>query len=375
MTGSIVRVRGIRRWRHPKTGIEYVYHRKTGKRIKEEFGSGDFFKRLAELDSVAKGQAEQKARAGTLRSLVLDYRRSEKFTDLKPRTRQDYERVFTFLGPILDQTLSAFDTSTVIALRNRWKEVRGRRFVNYVLTVMKLVFRHGMDERLVSSNPVSEVRSIRRNKNAAPLNRPWTAQERSAVWEAVSTPRWRHLRLPVALGLETGMREGDVIALNRFAIKGQLLSVKTAKRGVDVAIPISPLLAESLRDAESHSSVTLCVNSKGLPWKGNGFRSGFRKMMRALEAQGKIGRSCTFHGLRHDVATRLAEAGCSAEDIAAVLGQKSSRIAAHYADKADRSRRTKAAIRKLTPSAATKESNDVVKFGSSECLHVRKKGI
>ena len=154
------------------------------------------------------------------------------------------------------------------------------------------------------------------------------------------------------------MRESDVIALNRFAIKGQLLSVKTAKRGVDVAIPISPLLAESLRDAKSHSSVTLCVISLGLPW----------------EAQGKIGRGCTFHGLRHDVATRLAEAGCSAEDIAAALGQKSSRIAAHYADKADRSRRTKAAIRKLTPLAATKETNDVVKFGSSECLHVRKKG-
>jgi integrase len=373
MGGTVVRVRGIRRWRHPRTGIEYTYHRQTGKRIEEEFGTGDFFKRLAELDAEAKGVAERRARAGTLHSLVLDYRRSEAFKDLKPRTRQDYERVFTFLGPIFDQPLSAFDAATIVALRNRWREARGRRFVNYCLTVLKLVFRHGMDEQLVSYNPVSEVRSIRRDKNAVPLNRPWTAEERAAVWKAVGTPRWRHLRLPVAIGLETGMREGDVIALTRLAIKGRLLSIKTAKRGVDIAIPISSRLAEALCDAESHDSVTLCVNSKGLPWKGNGFRSGFRKMLRALEAEGKIGQGCTFHGFRHDVATRLAEAGCSAEDIAAVLGQKSSRIAAHYADKADRSRRTEAAIRKLAPTTGAKRTSDAGSTCGGERLRRRKK--
>jgi integrase len=96
-------------------------------------------------------------------------------------------------------------------------------------------------------------------------------------------------------------------------------------------------------------------------------------MLRALEAEGKIGRGCTFHGFRHDVATRLAEAGCSAEDIAAVLGQKSSRIAAHYADKADRSRRTEAAIRKLAPAREAKPTSDSVNTRGAERLRARKK--
>jgi hypothetical protein len=45
----------------------------------------------------------------------------------------------------------------------------------------------------------------------------------------------------------------------------------------------------------------------------------------------------------------LAEAGVSEEDIAAVLGQKTSRMASHYSRTADRSRRSKAAIRKFQP--------------------------
>jgi hypothetical protein len=159
MIGTVVRVKGIRRWRHPRTGIEYIYHRKTGKRINALFGSSEFFARLAELDAKTKGEAEKDAKSGSLRSLILDYRSSEKFTDLKPRTRRDYEKVFSFLDPILDQRLSAFDAKTVIALRNRWKKVRGRRFVNYVITVLKLVFRHGLDEQIVGSNPLTEVSS------------------------------------------------------------------------------------------------------------------------------------------------------------------------------------------------------------------------
>jgi hypothetical protein len=49
------------------------------------------------------------------------------------------------------------------------------------------------------------------------------------------------------------------------------------------------------------------------------------------------------------VATLLAVAGVTTEDIAAVLGQKSSQMALNYSDQADRSRRSKAAINKLKP--------------------------
>jgi integrase len=302
-----------------------------------------------------QARKDDAAKPGTLKALILSYRQSDAFRDLAPRTKADYERCFAFLEPLHDKPVKAFTTPALAKMRDEWRKTRGRRFVDYVRSCLIVVFNRGVELGVMSHNPAKAVSKLGRDRRAPPVNRPWTEAERAAVLAAVNTKRWLHLRLPIALGLETGMREGDVIALTRSAIKAGLLSLKTAKRGVDIAIPISPLLAEALRDADSHMAVTLCVNSKGAPWKGNGFRSGFLKMMRALEAEGKIGRGCTFHGLRHDVATRLAEAGCSAEDIAAVLGQKSSRIAAHYADKADRSRRTKAAITKLEPLKAAKE--------------------
>jgi integrase len=355
MTGTIIRIKGLNRFRHAVTGTQYIYHRASGKRIKAPFGSPEFFVELAAVEREMQALKDEAAKPGTLRALILSYRDSDAFRDLAPRTKLDYERVFAFLEPLHHLHVSLFTTPAICQLRDEWRKERGRRFIDYVRTVLVLIFARGVELGVLTHNPAKAVGKIGRDRRAPPVNRAWTDAERSAVWAAVNTERWRHLRLPIALGIETGMREGDVIALTRSAIKGGLLSIKTSKRGVDVVIPVSPLLAEALRDAESHNAVTLCVNSLGLPWRGNGFRSGLQKMMRALEAEGKIGRGCTFHGLRHDVATRLAEAGCSAEDIAAVLGQKSSRIAAHYADKADRSRRTRAAITKLKPLKAAKE--------------------
>ncbi len=355
MTGTNVRIKGIQRFRHSKSGIVYCYHRASGKRLNAAFGTPEFFAELAEIDRETRAGKDEAAKPGTLRALILSYRNSDAFRDLAPRTKADYERVFAFLEPLHNQSVKAFTTPTLCQLRDEWRKTRGRRFVDYVRTVLVLIFARGVELGAITHNPAKPVGKIGRDRRAAPMNRPWTESERAAVWAAVNSNRWRHLRLPVAIALETGMREGDVISLTRSAVKGGLLSIKTAKRGVDVAIPVGPLLKEALRDCEHHDAVTLCVNSKGIPWKGNGFRSGFRKMLAALEAEGTIGRGCTFHGLRHDVATRLAEAGCSAEDIAAVLGQKSSRIAAHYAEKADRSRRTRAAITKLKSLKAAKK--------------------
>jgi integrase len=87
----------------------------------------------------------------------------------------------------------------------------------------------------------------------------------------------------------------------------------------------------------------------------DGFSCSFRTAMQELEKAGLVGDCCTFHGLRHTVASEFAERGVSAEDISAVLGQRDSKMALHYAKEADRSRRTKAAIKKFQPLGAGKE--------------------
>jgi len=119
-------------------------------------------------------------------------------------------------------------------------------------------------------------------------------------------------------------------------------------------------LAEAKRNTagKDHEAITLCTNSRGKPWTLSGFSCSFRKALKDLQRKGLIGDGLTFHGLRHTVATVLAEAALSAEDIAAVLGQRTSQMADHYSREADRSRRTTAAIKKFRPLETTKGGDD-----------------
>jgi hypothetical protein len=79
--GTLVRVKGIRRWQHPKTGIWYCYHRKSGTPIHAEFGSPDFF---AELAAVEKSQLKT-AKPGTLGLAMDAYHLTPGLAALRPK--------------------------------------------------------------------------------------------------------------------------------------------------------------------------------------------------------------------------------------------------------------------------------------------------
>ena len=58
-----------------------------------------------------------------------------------------------------------------------------------------------------------------------------------------------------------------------------------------------------------------------------------------LEEEKKVAAGLTLKGLRHTVATILAEMGYDERAIADVLGQKTTEMARHYSRRADRSRK------------------------------------
>jgi hypothetical protein len=139
MPGTVVRVRGIKRYFEPKSGRWYCYHRATGKRIAAEFGSPEFFSCLAEFEREAKAKAEVAAKPNTLKALILSYKDTDAFQDLAPRTRSDYEKVFSFLEPLWTARIAAFRTPEIVTLRDKWRKQRGRRFVNYIRQVLSIL--------------------------------------------------------------------------------------------------------------------------------------------------------------------------------------------------------------------------------------------
>jgi integrase len=96
-------------------------------------------------------------------------------------------------------------------------------------------------------------------------------------------------------------------------------------------------------------SITLVANQSGRPYSGNGFRVMFFRLVRKLEADGKVRPGLTFHGLRHTAGRLLADRGADPRTIAALLGHKTLQMAAHYSEEADRKKRAVAAVAKLRP--------------------------
>jgi integrase len=140
-------------------------------------------------------------------------------------------------------------------------------------------------------------------------------------------------RLALALLLFTAQRRGDVVKMGRQHIRDGVLTVKQEKTGATLAIPVHAELARVL-DATPSEHLTFLVTTTGKPYGGNHFSESFREW---CDAAG-LPKHCTAHGLRKAACRRLAEAGCSANEIASISGHASLDEVARYTKAADQAR-------------------------------------
>lgn len=337
---TVVRMKGLKRYR--AKGRWYAYHRKTGIRLKAEFGTGEFFAELAALERRLKTQA---ALPGTLGLLFESYRTSPTYADLAPSTRQGYVRIMNVLQPLHEMPLAELTPQFIARLRDRIAADRGRRQANYVMAVVSVACEHGKEHGIIRDNPVKGVKRIRRARGMPMANRPWTEEERRTVLTEIPY----QLCVPVALAMFTGLRKGDVLSLTKSAVRDGQIWRRTSKTGQEVSIPVHSDLARLLAQAPKHDAITIAATTRGTPWTTSGFNSTFIKAIAKLTRTGRVGPSLTFHGLRHTVGTLLVEAGSDIDTVRRWLGQKTLAMAIHYSETADTSKRMEAIIKKFDP--------------------------
>lgn len=131
-----------------------------------------------------------------------------------------------------------------------------------------------------------------------------------------------------------GFRKADFLTVTMSAVKGRTIAVRTSKRGVQVAVPIHPILADAIAARPKTNALQIAVNSHGEPWTETGFNASFRTFKKNLEEKALIAPGLTPHGLRHTLGTRLREVGADDRTIADILGQKSTSMARHYSENA-----------------------------------------
>ncbi len=215
-----------------------------------------------------------------------------------------------------------------MALRNKYTETPAK--ANRLVIVLRIVLAYAIEMEYRRDNPAKEVNRLA--MGAGHASWPDEAIER---FLATAPPM---MALALKLGLYTGQREGDVLAMSWHDYDGERIQVVQGKTGTKLSIPVHAALREAL-DAQERISPIILTTSTKRPFMGSNFRSNFGK---ARKDAGLVG--LTFHGLRYTAAAKLAEAGCSLKEIASITGHKSLAMIEKYTRDADQERLSGAAI-------------------------------
>lgn len=146
-------------------------------------------------------------------------------------------------------------------------------------------------------------------------------------------------RLALALLLYTAQRRGDIVRMGRQHVTGDLIRVRQQKTGAILQIPLHAEL-RAILDATPSNNLTFLTTGAGKPFSPAGFGNLFRDWCN----EAGLPKGYSAHGLRKAACRRLAEAGCTANQIAAISGHASLAEVQRYTKAADQERLARAAM-------------------------------
>lgn len=272
----------------------------------------------------------------TMRALLRAYEASPEWTALAKTTQAQY---LIYLRPWLavpDAEPRAVTRREILAARDAIATTRGIGAATAFGRITAALFGWALDRGWVDHNPAVRLKALPGGHLPA-----WS--EAHIALALAKLPE--DLRRVVVLALHTGQRRGDLCAMTWGAYDGATIRVRQAKTGRALAIPAHPALRAELAawQAERADSVLILHSPRTGAWTPPHLS---REMKRELAKAG-LPERLNVHGLRKAAARRLAEAGCSALEIAAITGHMSLSMVQLYTASADQERLAGAAVSRL----------------------------
>lgn len=247
------------------------------------------------------------ARRGTIAWLIAEYRGSDFWRELAQRTRRDYERHLDAIAAWCgDLPIGALSARVIYAYRQKLATLNTPRQSNYRLQVLRLLLQHGVRCGELEHNPAAKFRSFHLERR----EQVWSDEEIDRFLHVADTP----IRLAMQLAVWTGQRQGDVLRMQWAWIDGDWLELRQGKTKKRLSIPIAKPLAEILKAAPRRGLV-IVASSTGRPYREDHFRHRWLDTAKRAGIAGK-----TFLDVRRTAVCRLAEAGCTVPEIAAITG-------------------------------------------------------
>jgi integrase len=290
-------------------------------------------------------EERKRGEPGTFDRLVQDYFNSPDFLRMTAGTQGNYRRVIERLlrdeniGHRLVSQMTRQHVQTIMA-----KRAATPGAANDLLKKIRILIHFAMDNGWRKDDP-----TLRMKKYAAGEFHTWTDDE-IATFEK----RWEigtRERTAFALLLYSGQRASDVKAMSWQDVENSAIRVVQGKTGAKLWIPLHPDLARIL-EAWPKTNVVMLTTNYGKPFTSKGFSNFMADKIGVAE----LPERCVTHGLRKAAARRLAEAGCSANEIAAVTGHVSLEEVARYTKAAEQKLLAQSAIRRLGKQEANSNS-------------------
>jgi integrase len=284
-----------------------------------------------------------RTKPGTVAAAVVNYFNSWAFRNLAAETRRTRKNILErFRAEHGDKRIALLQPEHVKIMLAA--KAGTPQAANNLLKTVRALMQYCIEQRLRDDDPTQGVRGAKIKTEGF---RTWAEPDIEA-FEAKHSIGSR-ARLALALLLYTAQRRSDVVKLGRQHIRSGVLHLRQQKTGRSLEIPVHPAL-QAILDATASDHLTFLTTQAGQPFTPAGFTNWFRD--RCNEAG--LPRGTSAHGLRKAACRRLAEAGCSANLIAAVSGHRSLREVQRYTEAADQARMARSAMETVTRTSSVK---------------------
>jgi integrase len=214
---------------------------------------------------------------------------------------------------------------------------------NHWLRLMKTLMRFAVEERLRGDDPTIGIRYI--ESRSTDGFHTWIEEEIAQFEAHYSIGEMA--RLALGLLLYTAQRRSDVVRMGPQHVQNGMVRVRQQKTGASLRIPVHPAL-QAILSATPTEHLTFLVTAYGKPFTAAGFGNWFRA--RCNDAG--LPKECAAHGLRKAACRRLAEAGCTVNQIAAISGHATLREVERYTKAADQERMARDAMAIISRTAS-----------------------
>ena len=267
-------------------------------------GSPEFAKAFIEARATRRGATTE-----TLMEIIREYRGSSDFPK-SPSSKRNY-------GAALRKIEDKFGTLPLAALAAKgtrgvfmaWRDSMAStpRTADYHWMVLARVLSVAKNRGRIDMNPCERGGRLYEADRAEAV---WSEEDLSRLFAVAS----KEVAAVVMFALWTGQRQGDVLRLPWSAYDGERIRLRQGKAKAHVRVRVTPEL-KAIIDGLPRVSPVMLTSREKRPWTSDGFRTSFGRACVKAKVEG-----LTFHDLRGTAVTRLALAGCTVPEIAAITG-------------------------------------------------------